>query len=92
MKYCETCKTGAHRQRKRYCFDCGTKLTDIPTEKCECGFKPYSHNAFCIKCGKPLRMKQFRITEIKETKDDIMGIIGEVIDKADPIDKEVDNS
>jgi hypothetical protein len=84
MKYCEQCKTGAERQFGTFCFNCGTKLVDVPVENCECGFKHHSHNAFCIKCGKALQLKGGTVA-----KDDIMKVINEVVDK---VDKEVNNS
>ena len=61
MKYCIKCRTGKERQFGKFCFECGEKLVDVPTEDCECGYKPNSHNAFCIKCGKELKIKESKV-------------------------------
>lgn len=60
MKYCAECKSGELRQVDKFCFECGNKLIDMPAENCECGQKPYNHNAFCIKCGKELKIKEVK--------------------------------
>lgn len=66
MRYCEVCQTGVRRQVGKFCFWCGSKLVDMPTIKCECNFLSSNQNAFCIMCGKELKIKPISTDILKE--------------------------